>query len=439
MIATVIVISTPTPLFFGISIPFFILYYFIQRFFVSTSRQLKRLISVTRSPIFTHFSETINGTTTIKAYSACERFIDEFDNRVDVNQQCLFPNCIANSWMLVNLEIISNCLIFLTCLLALFSKKYSSNEPGLDGSQIGLSLSYALNLVNSMNVVVRNFITFESNIVSIERITEYINLPSEAAWTSKDDLIISENWPESGNICFENYGTRYRPGLDLALNNINIIIKNQEKIGVVGRSGAGKSSLSLALFRLIEAANGRIYIDGVDISKLGLQTLRSRITIIPQDPILFFGTFRFNLDPFEKKSDEQLWNVLELVNMKQYVVNLQQGLDHVITDGGGNLSLGQRQLICLARALLRKTNILILDEATASVDFETDILIQQTIRTHFANCTVITIAHRLNTILDSDRVLVIDSGKVAEFNSPKTLIEDRKSLFHFMAKDSGIV
>lgn len=264
-------------------------------------------------------------------------------------------------------------------------------------------------------------------------------MPSEAAWTSKDDLIISENWPESGNICFENYGTRYRPGLDLALNNINIIIKNQEKIGVVGRSGAGKSSLSLALFRLIEAANGRIYIDGVDISKLGLQTLRSRITIIPQDPILFFGTFRFNLDPFEKKSDEQLWNVLELVNMKQYVVNLQQGLEHVITDGGGNLSLGQRQLICLARALLRKTNLLILDEATASVDFETDILIQQTIRTHFANCTVITIAHRLNTILDSDRVLVIDSGKVAEFDSPKTLIEDRKSLFHFMAKDSGIV
>ena len=179
--------------------------------------------------------------------------------------------------------------------------------------------------------------------------------------------------------------------------------------------------------------------DGIDISTLGLQTLRSRITIIPQDPVLFCGTIRANLDPFQKYSDQQLWQVLELAHLKSFVASLELGLQYPVAEGGENLSVGQRQLICLARALLRRTNVLVLDEATAAVDLETDSLIQSTIRAQFTHCTVLTIAHRLNTILDSDRVMVLDAGNVAEFDSPKNLLANDRTIFYSLAKDAGIV
>ncbi len=210
-------------------------------------------------------------------------------------------------------------------------------------------------------------------------------------------------------------------------------------MGVVGRTGAGKSSLTLALFRIIEAVEGSIYIDDIEISKLGLYDLRSRLTIIPQDPVLFTGTLRLNLDPFEKHSDQEIWQSLELAHLKAFVSSLEAGLSHQVSEGGDNLSVGQKQLICLARALLRKSKIIVLDEATAAVDIETDELIQTTIRKEFKDCTIVTIAHRLNTILDYDRVLVMDRGQVAEYDSPEAFLKNTNSIFYSMAKDAGLV
>jgi len=274
--------------------------------------------------------------------------------------------------------------------------------------------------------------------VSVERIKEYQETPQEAPFDVPENDPGSE-WPEHGVVTFDNYQTRYREGLDLVLKGIDCNIASGEKIGIVGRTGAGKSSLTLALFRIVESAGGSISIDGVNISQLGLGKLRSRITIIPQDPVLFAGDMRMNLDPLEQYKDEAVWAALEQAHLKSTVSGLPGGLHFEVTEGGENLSVGQRQLICLARALLRKTKVLVLDEATAAVDLETDDLVQATIRKEFAHCTVLTIAHRLNTIMDSDRVLVLDAGRVKEFDSPAGLLADKQSIFYGMAKNAGIV
>ncbi|KAG8311151.1 Canalicular multispecific organic anion transporter 1 [Homalodisca vitripennis] len=228
---------------------------------------------------------------------------------------------------------------------------------------------------------------------------------------------------------------RYKP----ARSDPRWVNTEHSAVGIVGRTGAGKSSLTLCLFRILEAAGGQITIDGQDISKLGLHDLRSRLTIIPQDPVLFSGTLRMNLDPFDKEKDEAVWRALELAHLKHFVKGLNLGLQHQVAEGGDNLSVGQRQLICLARALLRKTKVLILDEATAAVDLETDDLIQRTIRSQFNDCTVLTIAHRLNTIMDSDRVIVLDKGLIVEYDSPENLLKNKSSIFYGMAKDANLV
>ncbi|KAK4337274.1 hypothetical protein RND71_043272 [Anisodus tanguticus] len=246
-------------------------------------------------------------------------------------------------------------------------------------------------------------------------------------------------WPSKGVIKFKNYSTIYRKGLTPVLNNLTVEIKSNEKVGIVGRTGAGKSSLTLALFRIIEATTGKIEIDDVDISTLGLDDLRSRLTIIPQDPFLYSDTLLANLDPLNQYTDDQIWKALEQANLKDFVDKLTDGLMFAVTEGGENLSVGQRQLVCLARALLRKTKILILDEATAAIDFETDNLIQETIRKEFKDCTVLTIAHRLNTIIDYDKVLVLSNGKLVEFDNPKVLLENPESQFHSLAKESGLI
>ncbi|XP_051945452.1 canalicular multispecific organic anion transporter 1 isoform X2 [Xyrauchen texanus] len=429
VLGTLFVICLATPFFTVVVVPMAAIYYFVQRFYVATSRQLRRLDSVSRSPIYSHFGETVSGLSVIRAYGHQQRFLKQNEDTIDGNLKSVYPWIVSNRWLAMRLESLGNLVVFFSALFAVISR------DSLDSGLVGLSISYALNVTQTLNWLVRMTSELETNIVAVERVSEYTEIKNEAQWFTENRA--PEGWPTTGKICFENYKVRYRPELELILHGITCDIDSTEKIGIVGRTGAGKSSLTNCLFRIIEAVEGRILIDGIDISTLGLHDLRSRITIIPQDPMLFSGTLRMNLDPFEKFSDEEIWKVLELAHLKDYVGGLPSGLQHEVSEGGENLSLGQRQLLCLARALLRKSRILILDEATAAVDLETDDLIQSTIRREFSHCTVLTIAHRLNTILDSSRVMVLDSGKIVEFDSPSALM-NQQGHFYSMAKDAGI-
>ncbi|XP_046591582.1 multidrug resistance-associated protein 1 isoform X10 [Neodiprion lecontei] len=430
-VGTVVAICYSTPLFAVVILPIGVVYYFVQRFYVATSRQLKRLESVSRSPIYSHFGESVTGAPTIRAYGLQDRFIAESESRVDFNQVCYYPSVIANRWLAIRLEMVGNLIIFFAALFSVLPKE------DLTAGGVGFSLSYALQITQTLNWLVRMTSDVETNIVAVERIKEYGETPQEAPWEIPN-CSPPADWPNEGRVEFRDYKVRYREGLDLVLKGLTFTVNGGEKVGIVGRTGAGKSSLTLSLFRIIEAAGGKIFIDGLDISQMGLHALRSRLTIIPQDPVLFSGTLRLNLDPFEQHTDDQVWKALEHAHLKEFVKGLPSGLLHEVTEGGDNLSVGQRQLICLARALLRKTRVLILDEATAAVDLETDDLIQRTIREEFKNCTVLTIAHRLNTILDSDRVIVLDKGYITEFDDPETLIQQKTSAFYSMAKDAGL-
>ncbi|XP_027033322.1 ATP-binding cassette sub-family C member 3 isoform X2 [Tachysurus fulvidraco] len=430
-LSTVIVIISNTPFFAVVIVPLAIIYVFVQRFYVATSRQLKRLESVSRSPIYSHFSETITGASVIRAYRLNTSFVYLSDLRVDENQKSYYPGIVSNRWLGVRIEFIGNCIVLFAALFAVIGK--DSLSEGL----VGLSVTYALQVTMSLNWMVRMTSDLESNIVAVERVKEYSETPPEAPWDVEDKKP-SPDWPAEGNVEFTDYSVRYREELDLVLKNISLKVKGGEKIGIVGRTGAGKSSMTLCLFRLLEAAKGEISIDGVKIAEIGLHDLRSKLTIIPQEPVLFSGTLRMNLDPFEKYTDDDLWNALKLSHLHKFVNNQPAKLELECSEGGENLSVGQRQLVCLARALLRKTRILVLDEATAAVDLETDDLIQSTIRTQFEDCTVFTIAHRLNTIMDYTRVLVLDKGQIAEFDTPANLIA-QKGIFHGMAKDAGLV
>ncbi|XP_015279485.1 PREDICTED: canalicular multispecific organic anion transporter 1 [Gekko japonicus] len=430
ILSTLLLICLATPYFGIIIVPLGILYYFVQQFYVATSRQLRRLDSVTRSPIYSHFSETVSGLSVIRAYGHQERFLLHNEKIVDVNQKSVYSWIISNRWLAVRLEFVGNLVVFFSALLAVFSK------GSLEGGIVGLSISSALNVTQTLNWLVRMTSELETNIVAVERVHEYTQVANEAPWVTAQRP--PPNWPSKGEICIVDYRVRYRPELELVLDGINCDIKSTEKVGVVGRTGAGKSSLTNCLFRILEAAGGKILIDGLDIATIGLHDLRQNLTIIPQDPVLFSGTLRMNLDPFDQYSDEEVWHALELAHLKSYVRDLPEGLSHLVSEAGENMSVGQRQLLCLARALLRKSKILILDEATAAVDMETDHLIQETIRSEFAKCTVLTIAHRLHTIMDSNRVMVLQAGKIVEFSNPEQLLQE-EGIFAGMAKDAGIV
>uniref|UniRef100_A0A8C3AF62 ATP-binding cassette, sub-family C (CFTR/MRP), member 3 n=1 Tax=Cyclopterus lumpus TaxID=8103 RepID=A0A8C3AF62_CYCLU len=425
-----LICSALTPMFLIVIAPLMLFYWWVQRFYVATSRQLKRLESVSRSPIYSHFSETVTGSSVIRAYGRHSAFVVMSDMKVDENQKSYYPGIVSNRWLGVRIEFIGNCIVLFAALFAVTGK--DNLNPGL----VGLSVSYALQVTMSLNWMVRMTSDLESNIVAVERVKEYSETKTEAPWEVEDKKPPPE-WPTEGNVEFHDYSVRYREGLDLVLKNLTLSVKGGEKIGIVGRTGAGKSSMTLCLFRLLEAAAGEITIDGVKISELGLHDLRSRLTIIPQEPVLFSGSLKMNLDPFEKYSDEEVWRALQQSHLHKFVSNQPAKLDLECSEGGENLSVGQRQLVCLARALLRKTRILILDEATAAVDLETDDLIQSTIRTQFEDCTVFTIAHRLNTIMDYTRVLVLDKGQIAEFDTPTNLLSQR-GVFYGMAKDAGL-
>jgi ATP-binding cassette subfamily C (CFTR/MRP) protein 1 len=448
------VISWATPVFVALILPLGALYLYIQRYYLRTSRELKRLDSVSRSPIYAHFQESLSGMSTIRAYNQQKRFELENEWRVDANLRAYYPSISANRWLAVRLEFLGSVIILAAAGFAIISV---ASNSGLSAGTVGLAMSYALQITQSLNWIVRQTVEVETNIVSVERVLEYAALPSEAP------EIISKNrppisWPSQGALAFKNYSTRYRPGLDLVLKNINLSIKPKEKIGVVGRTGAGKSSLTLALFRIIEPAEGNVSIDNLNTSTIGLLDLRRRLAIIPQDAALFEGTVRDNLDPGHVHDDTELWSVLgmsyftssrketpqlitvaEHARLKDHVSSMPGKLDATVNEGGSNLSAGQRQLVSLARALLTPSHILVLDEATAAVDVETDAMLQTTLRSPmFNNRTIITIAHRINTILDSDRIIVLDKGTVAEFDTPAELVR-RKGLFYELVKEANLL
>uniref|UniRef100_A0A8B9CT46 ABC-type glutathione-S-conjugate transporter n=1 Tax=Anser brachyrhynchus TaxID=132585 RepID=A0A8B9CT46_9AVES len=424
----VIIVATPKAAM--AIVPLTVFYAVFQHFYVVTSCQLRRMDAASRSPIYSHISETFHGSSVIRAYKDQERFILKSNFLVDENQRICFAGAVADRWLATNLEFLGNGIVLFAALFATVGRKHLS--PGT----AGFSISYALQITGVLNWMVRSWTEIENNIVSVERVREYSRTPKEAPWTLNGKLQ-GQVWLTEGRIEFRNYSLRYRPNLELALKHINLSIKGKEKIGITGRTGAGKSTLAVGLLRLVEAAEGAILIDGQDIAQLGLHDLRTKITVIPQDPVLFSGTLRMNLDPLNQYTDADIWTALEVTQLKNFVADLPDQLEYKCTDRGENLSAGQKQLVCLARALLQKAKVLILDEATAAVDLETDLQIQSTLRTQFKESTVLTIAHRINTIMDCDRILVLDNGQISEFNTPEQLIA-QKGLFYRLMEESGL-
>ncbi|XP_067399217.1 ATP-binding cassette sub-family C member 10 isoform X2 [Emydura macquarii macquarii] len=403
-------------------LPLAALYFSIQRYYRRTSRELKRLYSLTLSPIYTHFSETLTGLSTIRATRATDRFEAENQLRLEQNQRCLFASNTAMQWLDIRLQMIGVAVVTAIAGIAIIQHQRQLGNPGL----VGLSLSYALSVTNLLSALISSFTQTETMMVSVERAEEYTSdIPIEP----QEQLIqVAPDWPSQGHVEFQQVVLAYRPGLPNALDGVTFTIYSGEKVGIVGRTGSGKSTIFLALFRMLELRGGRILLDNVDTRSVGLESLRSKLAIIPQDPFLFSGTIRENLDPQGQHTDADLYQVLDQCHLQE-VITQMGGLDCELGERGKSLSVGQRQLVCLARALLTQAKVLCIDEATASVDQKTDQLLQQTIRQRFADKTVLTIAHRLNTILDSDRVLVMHGGKVAELDSPVVLSKREDSLF----------
>ncbi|XP_055352814.1 LOW QUALITY PROTEIN: multidrug resistance-associated protein 1-like [Paramacrobiotus metropolitanus] len=434
VLATIIFLCVIIPYFAAVIVPLAVVYFFIQRFYIATSRQLKRLDNASRSPIFSHLEESLAGTTMIIATRQTERFMHENDEHVDNNNKAAYANLYSQRWVAVMLDFMGNLITLFAAIFVVVGRGNNWVAP----KNTGIILSYTLSVTSLLNWLVRMTSEVENYLVSVERVQEYTEIAQEADWV-RHDKRPPKNWPHEGKVVFDNYQARYRPELELVLTDINADISAGEKIGIVGRTGAGKSSLTLALFRIVEPAGGSVIIDNIDLVSMGLHDVRSHLTIIPQEPVLFSGTLRMNLDPFDKYTDEAVWQALQDSQLKTFVSSLTDHLQHVVAEGGENLSVGQRQLLCLARALLKKTKILVMDEATAAIDLQTEGLIQKTIREKFVDCTVLTIAHRLNTVMDSTRIMVMDQGKIVEFAPPAEMLRDTNSGFYSLAKQAGLV
>jgi ABC-type multidrug transport system fused ATPase/permease subunit len=460
---TLIIIGYNMPIFIIIIIILSFVYNYYQRYYIITVRDLKRITSISKSPIFALIQESLNGYETIRAYGQRERFSYLNSANIDNNQISSYCLKSTNRWLSTRLQFIGSIITLSTSLLALGSL-YSNNR--MSAGLIGLIMSYAMRVTSSLSFIVRRSVEIESDIVCCERIFEYCKLEPEINEELIKDKLIKKlpiGWPFEGKIKFNNYSTRYRENLDPILKNISFSVNSKEKIGIIGRTGAGKSSLVLSIFRLIEPINGYIEIDGLNTSKLKLHDLRKNLSIIPQDAQCIEGTIKYNLDPLNKYNDEQIWDALKMSKLDEHVINMSidqnlqnEPLNCQISESGSNLSVGQRQLICLARVLLKtqdnkttidlqqqqspsSSKILILDEATSSIDTETDNVIQQTIRKRCNHLTILTIAHRLNTIMDNDRILVLDKGEIAEFDTPNNLLSNSESLFYKMCVDGGYI
>ncbi|TYG74910.1 hypothetical protein ES288_D04G221500v1 [Gossypium darwinii] len=397
--------------------------FWYQTYYITTARELARMVGSRKAPILHHFSESITGAGTIRCFNQEDRFIEKNLSLIDDYSRVAFHNSGTMEWLCVRINFLFNFVFFLV-LIILVSLPRSTIDPSL----AGLAATYGLNLNVLQAWVIWNLCNVENKMISVERVLQFTNIASEAPLVIEDRRPKPE-WPTEGTIELENLQVQYKPTLPVVLKGITCTFPGEMKIGVVGRTGSGKSTLIQALFRVVEPSGGRIIIDGVDISTIGLQDLRSRLGIIPQDPTLFQGTIRTNLDPLQQHSDQEIWEVLDKCRLADIVRQDQRLLDAPVAEDGENWSVGQRQLVCLARVLLKKRRILVLDEATASIDTATDNVIQETIREETSKCTVITVAHRIPTVIDNDLVLVLDKGKIVEYDKPGNLLEDSCSSF----------
>lgn len=431
---------------FAIAVPFLcFIFVAISTYYQASAREIKRLEAVQRSLVYNNFNETLNGMNTIKAYKSEARFKAKNNFYLNKMNEAYFITIANQRWLAIHLDMVATVFAFIISFLCVF-RVFS-----ISASSVGLLLSYVLQIAGQLSMLIRTFTTVENEMNSVERLCSYaFHLPEEAQYRISETTPPPQ-WPVEGAIKFENVSLAYRPGLPLVLKDINLDVRGSQKIGICGRTGAGKSSIMTALYRLSELEQGQITIDGIDISTLGLNELRSKLSIIPQDPVLFKGSIRKNLDPFGQASDDKLWDALRragliedarlstIKNQQKDDENLHKfHLNQSVEDDGANFSLGERQLIAFARALVRDSKILILDEATSSVDYETDSKIQSTIVREFGHCTILCIAHRLKTILNYDRILVLDKGEVKEFDTPINLFNTEDSIFQQMCERSNI-
>uniref|UniRef100_A0A7N2M8R0 ABC-type xenobiotic transporter n=1 Tax=Quercus lobata TaxID=97700 RepID=A0A7N2M8R0_QUELO len=408
---------------FIIFIPVIVTCIWYQQYYITSARELARLVGVCKAPVIQHLAETISGSPTIRSFDEESRFRDENMRLTDAYSRPKFHNAGAREWLCFRLDMLSSItfafsLVFLICI----------PEGVINPAIAGLAVTYGLNLNMVQAGIVWTLCQMENKIISVERILQYSSVPSEPP------LVIEENrpdhsWLPNGEVDIHDLQVQYAPHMPLVLQGLTCTFPGGMKTGIVGRTGSGKSTLIQALFRIVEPAAGQIIIDGVNISSIGLHDLRSRLSIIPQDPTMFEGTIRSNLDPLDEYTDEQIWEALDMCQLGDKVWDKEGKLDSTVSENGENWSVGQRQLVCLGHVLLKKSKVLVLDEATASVDTATDNLIQQTLSQHFSNCTVISIAHRITSVLDSDMVLLLNNGIMEEYDSPTRLLENKSSSF----------
>ncbi|GLD98159.1 hypothetical protein PINS_up006856 [Pythium insidiosum] len=413
-------------------IPIVILYIKIGNYFLAPSREISRLWKVTTSPLLSHVTSSEEGTMLLRAFGPeyVRYAIDENCARIDANSQVWFAETAIRQWFQLRMQLLGCGVVIIVVSALVYLHDILS--PGI----IGLAFTYALSVEGGMAEVVENWSRLEVTMVSPERILEYASIPPEG----NDKMVVVEppsQWPSQGTITYEDVVFSYKPGAPSVLKGLSFSIKNNEKIGIVGRTGAGKSSLTMALFRINELESGRILIDGKDISTMPLQSLRSRMSIIPQAPVLFKGPLRGYMDPFNEYTDAEIWEAFEKVEMKEQISALEGQLSYELSENGENFSVGERQMLCMARAMLTKSRIVVMDEATASIDHATEKKLQHMINRDFQQVTVLTIAHRLATVLDSDRIMVLSDGRVVEFDSPLKLIENDKGMFYELCKEGG--
>lgn len=449
VVGTLAFITTVSPIFAVVILPIAVLYFLIRAYYRATSRELQRIESISRSPLYNQLGESLTGVSTLRAYNILPVWNKLARKKIEHTHRAKFAVDISQLWLQERLEFLGGFIILCCGVSVVLTKDLNGIGAGL----AGLALSQSLNITINLSFSVSLATMLEAQLNAVERVAEYSDLPMEDldastissdangstvasvkklemelenGTTSAKDIekgVVNDSWPSVGRLEFKNVWLQYRKGLAPALQDANLLIYPGETVGLVGRTGAGKSTIMMAMFRIVDLMKGQVLIDNIDIATISKRTLRTRLTLIPQDPVLFVGTLRHNLDPFKRYTDEDLYSAIDRAHLRETVDNLPKKLNAEIAENGSNLSVGQRSLVCLARALLRKSKIVLLDEATASVDSTTDKLIQATIRAEFkSNVTLVVIAHRLQTIIDSDKIAVLNAGRIAEIGHPHELL-----------------